>query len=159
MDSFTQIAELALALAGFAGVASAFGGRERLYEPVERLRLVSLFTAAGIVLAVSAFVDTMASAGVSGELIFRSASALVFVATAATLLPFNLRNGVQFVRDPSSSTTPWVLTLAIGNNAAVLILVGGNAALEGVAWPLIGGLYLLLMYGLWMFTRILTLRN
>ena len=53
----------------------------------------------------------------------------------------------------------WCCTSAPLLVAAVLILVGGNAALEGVAWPLIGGLYLLLMYGLWMFTRILTLRN
>ncbi len=158
MDSFALIAELALALAGFSGVASAFGGRDRSYQPVERQRLVSLFAAAGIALAGAASVDTMASAGLPSQQVFTIASALVFILTAVTLLPY-LRKGMRFVRDPNSSTTPWVLAVSFGIILAVLALSAANVALGGRAWPLIGGLYLLLLYGLWMFTRILTLRN
>ena len=119
---------------------------------------MSLFAAAGITLAGAASVDTMAAAGLPTQQVFRFASALVFVLTAVTLLPY-LRSGLRFVRDPTSTTRPWVLAVSLGIILTVLALFGGNVALGGRSWPLIGGLYLLLLYGLWMFTRILTLRN
>jgi hypothetical protein len=53
--AFALIAELALALAGFAGVAAAFGGRDRSYAPVELTRLRVLFSHAFLALSTSLF--------------------------------------------------------------------------------------------------------
>ncbi|MGH0029313.1 MAG: hypothetical protein ACQGVC_05955 [Myxococcota bacterium] len=49
-EPFALLAELAIALAGFAGVAAAFAGKERAYGPSERLRLFSLFLDSGTIL-------------------------------------------------------------------------------------------------------------
>ena len=53
--AFALIAELALALAGFGGVAAAFGGRDRSYAPVEISRLRVLFSHAFLALSTSLF--------------------------------------------------------------------------------------------------------
>jgi len=46
-DIFSLLAELALGLGGFTGVAAAFGGPERAYTAAERMRLLSIFLSAG----------------------------------------------------------------------------------------------------------------
>ncbi len=51
--TFALIAELALALAGFGGVAAAFGGRDRSYAPVEMTRIRVLFSHAFLALSTS----------------------------------------------------------------------------------------------------------
>ena len=50
-DVIPLFAELALALAGFVGIASAFVGRERVFRPVERLRLMGVIGVAASALA------------------------------------------------------------------------------------------------------------
>jgi hypothetical protein len=50
LEAVELYAELSLALAGFAGVASAFAGRERTFRPVERLRLVGVVVLSASVL-------------------------------------------------------------------------------------------------------------
>jgi len=54
-STFALIAKLSLALAGFGGVAAAFGGRDRSYAPVEMTRLRILFSRAFLALSTSLF--------------------------------------------------------------------------------------------------------
>jgi hypothetical protein len=50
-EVFSLYAELALALAGFTGVASAFAGRERAFRPTELTRLQGILVNSASVLA------------------------------------------------------------------------------------------------------------
>jgi hypothetical protein len=59
--TFSLHAELALGLAGFAGVTAAFGGRDREYSGARLLRLSGIFQTAGCVLAGSLCVETAAA--------------------------------------------------------------------------------------------------
>ena len=56
-----------MGLAGFAGVAAAFGGRDRSYNPVERLRLGALFGIAAIPLGGSLLAISLMSAGLTAQ--------------------------------------------------------------------------------------------
>lgn len=78
-DSFSLLAELAMALAGFSGVAAAFSGRDRSYQSTEFIRLVSLFLTSGVVFAGSGAVYVLLLAEVAPPLVFR------FVSLAAML--------------------------------------------------------------------------
>ena len=49
VDTFHLLAEIAIAIAGFAGVASAFGGRDKQYRDAELLRIRRLFQISAIV--------------------------------------------------------------------------------------------------------------
>jgi branched-subunit amino acid ABC-type transport system permease component len=57
-DAVELYAELSLALAGFAGVVTAFAGRERAFRPSERMRLVGI-----VVLSASVLGGCLAYAG------------------------------------------------------------------------------------------------
>ena len=46
-ETFSLLAELALGLAGFTGIAAAFGGTARTYEHSDHLRLVGILVAPG----------------------------------------------------------------------------------------------------------------
>ena len=82
-DSVTLFAELSLGLAGFAGVASAFSGRERSFRPAERLGLMALMVLAGIVLAGCLTYVTISMKGLSDSF---SRQASAFVCALGTLL-------------------------------------------------------------------------
>jgi hypothetical protein len=73
-DKFDLLAELAIAVAGFAGVASAFGGRERSFGPAELIRLKALFQFSALVLTGCFSLAALASAGIAA----RSGLGLVF---------------------------------------------------------------------------------
>ena len=62
-STFALIAELAVGLAGFAGVAAAFGGRDRAYARVELTRMRALFVHAALVLAVSLLATSLLWSG------------------------------------------------------------------------------------------------
>lgn len=47
VEILSLIAELALGLAGFTGVAGAFGGRERVYTPADHARIEGIFMLKG----------------------------------------------------------------------------------------------------------------
>lgn len=50
-DVLSLYAELALALAGFAGVTSAFAGRDRAFKPTERSRVEAVLMNSAAALA------------------------------------------------------------------------------------------------------------
>ena len=77
---FTIFPELALALAGFAGVAATFSGRDRSYDPAEKERLKGLFLIAGSTIIVSISIIALYSAGLTASTVYFWASALALVA-------------------------------------------------------------------------------
>lgn len=50
-DVLSLYAELSLGLAGFVGVVSAFSGRDRVFQPIEKVRVMHVLGCAGSVLA------------------------------------------------------------------------------------------------------------
>ena len=157
-DTFALFAELSLGLAGFAGVAAAFGGRDRSFGPGDRNRLLGIFVCASATLAGCVLVLTLSSTHTPVQSVYWITSALLFVTSAMasfTRVPINYR----LARDPKASIEPWAAHLASAFFATLLFLYGGNLWLGGEAWPLLAGFSLQLLFGLWLFTRILTRPN
>jgi hypothetical protein len=86
--TFELFSELAIAVAGFAAVAVALGGRDRSFGPMELVRIKSLFLYSALVLAGCFGLFALAAAEVSAVIAIRLVSfgeAIGFAAfTAAT---------------------------------------------------------------------------
>lgn len=157
-STFALIAELAVGLAGFGGVAAAFGGRDRSYAPVELTRMRALFVHAALVLASSLFATSLLWFG------FALSTAcfwccLLGLAGEAPAAAYFSRRAQQYFADPRASTG-WFALLATVVPAwlAALFFAAGLLASESMGF-LIAGLSVQLLFGLWAFTRILTQRN
>ena len=154
-DTFALFAELSLGLAGFAGVAAAFGGRDRSFGRGDQNRLVGLFGSAGAALAGCVTILTLDATNMPVHSVFLLVSALSFAfvgVLAVARIPYTYR----LVRDPDASLEPWAAHLASLYFATLLLLYGLNLWLGGEAWPLLAGFSLQLLFGLWLFTRLLT---
>jgi len=155
--AFALIAELALALAGFGGVAAAFGGRDRSYAPVEMTRLRVLFTNAFLALSTSLlaigllFVTTTETA-------CRWASVAGLLSQAPTSVYF-LR--LVYQHTVNQETTPgWrAFFFSLAAMIAIPVLFGTSIASGGSSALLVFALSTQLLYGLWIFTRLLIHRN
>ena len=156
-ETFSLLAELALGLGGFSGVAGAFGGRDRSYTAAERIRLLSIFLAAGGALAGSLCVLTFASAGGSIASAYTWASLLAATVHLAhlSLMPATYR----LVINPEASTSMPVFALALAYICICLGLLGANLIVWREAWPLSAAFSIQLTFGLFLFARILTQRN
>ncbi len=153
-----MLAELAVGIAGFTGVASAFGGRDRTYAPAERVRIVGIFQYSSCVMVGSLCVLTLTGAGNSAAAVYAWASA---VASLFLLWPTAAGGTRTFslAKDPEVSTTFWLIALNLAQAAAVLGLFVGNLIVWREAWPLIAGFSLQLSWALFLFARIMTHRN
>jgi hypothetical protein len=151
-------AEIAIALAGFVGVVSAFAGREREIRPTERVRFVYVVMCAGSVLAgclafftaIGGGLDTFVACQVSG-----CSSLLVTGLVALQTVPGAWRHA----NDPDSTTESWSLYVATGAILVELLLFGIAILSGGHPLPLLCGFSLQLLLGLWMFVRLLTRAN
>lgn len=156
-ELFGLIAELAIALAGFAGVAAAFGGRERTFKPTERIRLLALFLNSGTILSGCGGVFILTLAGAGSDLTFRVVGLAVGFLFGVPGVVWSLR-AYQSSRDPDSTSEPWALHL---NSIYVFVFIAfcAGTALIGSAYLLATAFWIQLVYGLWMFWRLLTRRN
>ena len=161
MTSFQGIvdlyAELSLALAGFAGVASAFAGRERTFRPIERMRLVGVVALSASVLggclaylaASIALLTSNQAEAVAGLV------SLLLLSPLFWLLPRLWRRA----REPDSNVDSWSLYLV------TVLLIFQTALLSsaglgfGVGWQLSVSFGLQLLQGLWLFFLLLTRQN
>jgi hypothetical protein len=157
-DAFVVLAELSLALAGFTGVVAAFGGRERAFNQVDRMRLSTILWSSGGVLAGSLLLFVLSAGGLSAAAAFPTVGismALIGVVNYVQLNPRvldNLRNETTTVSNRSFSLgVAWVV--------AVIGLYVTAAVLGGEAWPLLAGFSLQLIWGLLVFSRLLTSSN
>ena len=155
--TFALIAELALALAGFGGVAAAFGGRDRSYAPVEISRLRVLFSHAFLALSISLFAI--------GLLYTTTAETACLAASIAGVLS-QIPTSVYFLRlvyghTANQETTPgwrgFIFSLAA--MVAIPLLFATSIASGGSPAYLIFALSTQLLYGLWIFMRLLIHRN
>ena len=153
-STFELLAELGLGLAGFAGVAAAFGGRSRNYGSIDLLRLKVLFFCAGSVVAGSLAIFTFASYGLEDTTIFFVISAALTVISAAGGVPILLA-AHRTVRDPEIVAPAWVFFVGASYLVVVEVFYVLNLFKGGEAGPLTAGFSLSLVYGLWMFTRLM----
>jgi hypothetical protein len=151
------LAELGLALAGFAGVAAAFGGRAREYGKVDFNRLMILFACAAIVVAGSLLIITLAAQGLADATIYFTASAAMATVTAITTVPIWL-TAFRNVRNPTVGAPAWVFCVSTAFVVAVETLYVLNL-FESEPGPLIAAFSLSLLYGLWVFIRLMTRPN
>jgi hypothetical protein len=156
-ETFSLLAELALALGGFTGVAAAFGGRDRAFTLAERTRLLAIFVAAGVVLAGSLCVLVAPSTGATAGFTYAAASLL----GAAVLLPYSrvIPRAYSLAVDPAATTSFVVLGVAICQLVVCVALLGGNLVWWRQPWPLSVAFSIQLLWGLYLFARILGQRN
>jgi hypothetical protein len=155
--AFALIAELALALAGFGGVAAAFGGRDRSYAPVEISRLRVLFSHAFLALSTSLFAI--------GLLFSRSVEIACLWASIAGVLS-QTPTSAYFIRrvyghTANQETSPgwWGFVFSLAAMGAIPLLFGASVALGGNPGYLLFAMATQLIYGLWIFIRLLLHRN
>ena len=157
-DSIGLYAELALALAGFAGIVSAFAGRERQFRPVERLRLDGLMMLSGTVLAgcLAYIVGSVAGIAESSVLVI---TAMVCLIPTAAIALFMFPELWRRSKDADATVAQWSLYLVSALILADLTLFGAAIFVPGSAWMIALGFSLLLLHGLWMFVLLLTRAN
>jgi len=156
-DTFDLFAELAIAVAGFAGVASAFGGRDRSFGSAELIRLRALFQFSALVLAGCFGLASLSSARVDAP----TAIALVSFAEAVALLAlatFALPGAFRLAHSEESTVGGWPLAFAVAVYVVAIPLCLANALLVQREWPLIVVFSLLILQSLWFFFRLLTLK-
>ena len=157
-DTFDLLAELAIAVAGFAGVASAFGGRDRSFGPAELIRLTALFQYATLVLAGCFGLASLSAAGVgdsTGLALVSFAEAIALLALAAFALP----EAFRLARSEESTMGGWRLAFVAATYVIVIPLCLANALVVQREWPLILAFSILILQSLWFFFSLLTLRN
>ncbi len=157
-DLFSLYAELSIAIAGFSGITAAFAGRERMFRPVERTRLLAVLFASSSVLAGCLAYFSASSLGM-GESGSTSVGAGVSIILTIPVLVFLVPSGWRHFKDPDSTTEMWVLFLVTLISLILLSLYGVAAAQRGGASLLVTGFSIQLMFGLWMFVRLLTRPN
>ena len=154
LETFELFAELSIALAGFSGVASAFGGRGREFNPIERSRLDAMFQFSGVSLGASLLVLTLAEAGVPESRVFSVGCAL----SGFVILGIFGRQFPRVVRlrqDGESTTSRGFLVLAFPYLLGLSIFYFWAAIFDRSSWPLFAGISSQLLFGLWMFARFL----
>ena len=157
-DIFGLVAELSLALAGFGGVAAAFGGSNRTYAPFEMDRLRALF-----LLAALPFATSLLALGLLG-LEYEPARVYLLASIAGGLAQapataFAAHRAIAAWRDPQSITRWGGVALTLGLNFLALGLYVAGAVSPEVPGYLTLALGAQLVFGLWVFTRILLHRN
>ena len=157
-DTFSLIAELSIGLAGFSGVAAAFGGRERAYRPTERIRLTAVFVEAGGTLAGCLAIYATAAAGLAPASQYQAAGSLC-AAIQAWMLAGPVVRGFREARSEESTASVGAVGLSAGLIVVSLALYGVSVLGGGLAGPLVSGMAVQLLLGLWMFTRLLTRPN
>jgi hypothetical protein len=155
LSAFELLAELGLGLAGFAGVAAAFGGRARAYDKVDLNRLMVLFVCAGSVVAGSLAVITLAALGFERATIFLTVSSIIALIVGAAALPL-FRTGYRNTRERPDAAPPFALIIAAIYLVAFESLLVLNVLEGGKGGLLLAAFVLTLIYGLWIFVRLLT---
>jgi hypothetical protein len=152
--TFTLTAEVAIGLAGFAGVATAFGGRDRAYEKIEIARLRSLFSHAFLALAISLLVISLRSFGLDETDSYFWSSSLGALIQAPLTCYFSVFVW-RFAIEPTASTSWGGVAITICSTSACFLLLSAIAIQGGSLGLLVSGLSTQLLFGLWVFTRLL----
>jgi hypothetical protein len=155
IDTFHLLAEVAIAIAGFAGVASVFGGRDKQYRDAELLRIRGLFQLSALVLAGCFGVASFKAAGMSHEATVSLVSMILMVANGLVALDAPLKALKLYGRNGSTVTVAslvivWSLYL-VG-----VPLLAANLLFIRQEWPLILLFSLTVLVSIWSFYRLVT---
>lgn len=154
-DAFVALAELSLALAGFTGVVSAFGGRERAFNQVEQIRLAMILVNSGGPLAGCLLLFVVSAAEVSPATAYEIVGVSMTAMRAVTFIRMN--SGIRrIVRDETTTVSRASFAIGLTWNLVILGFYLATVVLGGIAWPLVAGFALQLLYGLVVFARLLT---
>ncbi len=156
-DAFVVIAELSLALAGFTGVVSAFGGRERAFNEVEQMRLGMILLSSGGALAGCLLLFVVSAGGLSAATAYKTVGVSMVLIRAATFFRIN-RGILGNLRDPDTTISANSFLFGLAWSLVVLGFYVAAVAMGGEAWPLLAGFSLQLIFGLLVFARSSPLR-
>lgn len=157
-DTFSLFAELALGLCGFTGVAATFGGRDRNYSVLDKVRIEAIFTLAGSVMLGSLAVQTVSASASSSATAFGWGS-LIAAAVLCRTVYTALTRAVPLARDPASSSTLSIAVVVVSLTMACFLIHVANLAVWRGAFLLFLAFSLQLAWALFLFARILTQRN
>ncbi len=152
-DTFAHFAEIAVALAGFVGVVSAFAGRSRNYSTIERARTLAVGASAGSVLAGSLSYTTMSSGGFSSAISAQSAAIVSLLLTFGVMTPILI--GAARALISKEANQPWVYSASLAGAVLLLGLFSFSILQDGDPLPLLAGFSIQLLVGFWMFMRLL----
>ena len=150
-------AELSLALAGFAGVASAFAGRERSFRPIERLRLVGVAALSASVFG-GCLSYVSASIALLSESEAESAAGLVALVLISPLYWTIPQLWIRS-RDADANVDSWSRNLVTILLFVETLLLSSATLGFGEGWQLAVSFSLQLIQGLWLFFLLLTRQN
>lgn len=157
-EIFPLYAELALGLAGFAGVVSAYAGREREFKSTERVRLFGVLVASACVLGGCFVFFAALAAGLEPEVAYRISGVVCLSFSLAFFLPI-FSNTLKHARDADSTSEPW----SLGVSACAYFTISGlyvvSIATDFGFFGLVSAFSVQLLRGLWMFIRLLTRPN
>lgn len=152
------IAELALAVVGFAGVAAAFGGRERAYLPIEKDRLRGLFAFSFTALATSLLAISLPSfplVAESAPLLSSLVGSSLWIPTAGYFVYVAARN----LSDPESSTDRGAFLIVVIGGAVPAALYSVSIGSGGHPGLLAMALSAQVLFAVWVFMRVLIHRT
>ena len=157
-DFFPLYAELSLGLAGFAGIVSAFAGRDRQFRPTELARVISVVAASSCVLVGCFAIFSVLAWGANVSTSYQVAGAACLAVSAAyffSAFPRAWRSS----KDPDSTSESWALLVTAGAYLAIMLIYAGAVLTTMGFFCLIMGFSVHLLHGLWMFVRVLTRAN
>lgn len=132
-DYLSLVVEVAIAIAGFSGIAFALGWeRTRQWGAMERERLGALVSTSFIALGVSALALLLIASGVEKSLAWRVASG-VSAAIVGVVLPRRIMTLLRVSSPGSSHATIWFFAAL---SASVPLLLVANVLWIHAFWPL-----------------------
>ena len=153
-----MLAELALGLFGFTGVAATFGGRDRSYSILDKVRMEGIFILASSVMLGSLAVLTVSASASSSAMAFGWAS-LIAATVLCRAAYTSLTSSIPLARDPELSSSLFVALVALAIIWSCFLIHVANFALWRSALPLLLAFSLQLAWALFLFARFLTQRN
>ena len=157
-EVFQLLAEMAIAVAGFAGVATVFGGQDRSFNTAEIMRLRVLFQLSALILFCCLGLIAMDASGMSRELSVLCISIVAALITIGCAFDVPLK-ATKLRGELGSSVTPVSLLIGFTPSLICVPLLLINALLLRQEWLLITVLSYYLLMSLWTFYRLLLIRR
>ncbi|MCR9074317.1 MAG: hypothetical protein NXI18_21915 [Alphaproteobacteria bacterium] len=154
-DAIVLFAEISVALAGLAGVASALAGRDRDFGVLDRGRIRAIVGLPTIVL-VGCLAFVAASVGDPALARATRVAAAVSLVACLPLYVWVVVPAIRDFRQPNSVADPWVIYLSTFLVALATVLYGWVALFPKVLWVLVASFSLQIVHAIWMFLRLLT---
>jgi hypothetical protein len=151
------IAEVGIAIAGFAGVIAALRSPGGRVKPYAALQIGSLLGQSATVVLVALLPFALHSTGLGSNQIWALSSSLMFLMNLLIILiPFRVASRVlKVAAEDRSPGVRWVAPASTALMVVVCVLQLANAAFIRQLWPLVAGLFALTALSLFMFAYIL----